>query len=497
MKFIDRILDNVHGFIEYTEAEKEIMNTLLFKRMQSIKQLSIANWIFPGSEHTRYIHSLGVMYVADKIAVQLELTDKDRKIIRLAGLLHDIGHYPLSHVCELPYKNELENYDEAVLCQEVNEEVKRKIEYFTIPLEKEFMKESFEGHHEAVGASLIRNDPQICKIITDECGKESIDIICDIITGNVKRHGTNPLLVQILHSEIDADGIDYMMRDAAFSGTGFGSFEMDQLVRCLEKRRYRKKEILCINEKGIAAADQYLINKFFSYSQVIYNKHISNLEWMSEMIVDWMIKQSPLFPRKDEFLKKWVNKNGNYDNYLSFTDNYFWKSLDELKKSSKQYFAPEYIVELCKKMLNHEELEYVPNSEIKIVSKSAEDIRKVLLQSDIYTKHIKSKDKITLYGIRQVTKHVPFKQFVKNLKSNIPEEMQEDSEKYIKDKVLTRFMEGICVCNSVNNTIQLLCDDDRSLMKQLYKTTLVVLRSFEFPVKDKKEKNHKEAFTLI
>ena len=108
--FVGKVLDNVHGFINYTEAESHIMNTLLFKRLQSIKQLSVVNWIFPGSEHTRYIHSLGVMYIADKIAVQLELPDKERKIIRLAGLLHDIGHYPLSHVCEFPYKKDLESF---------------------------------------------------------------------------------------------------------------------------------------------------------------------------------------------------------------------------------------------------------------------------------------------------------------------------------------------------------------------------------------------------
>lgn len=102
--FVGRVLDNVHGFIEYTETEEMIMNTLLFKRLQSIKQLSIVNWVFPGSEHTRYIHSLGVMYIADKIAIRLNLSVEERKIVRLAGLLHDIGHYPLSHVCEFPYK---------------------------------------------------------------------------------------------------------------------------------------------------------------------------------------------------------------------------------------------------------------------------------------------------------------------------------------------------------------------------------------------------------
>ena len=106
IQFCGRVLDNVHGFINYTRAEERIMDTLLFKRLQSIKQLSIVNWVFPGSEHTRYIHSLGVMYIADKIAQRLELSTDKRKLVRLAGLLHDIGHYPLSHVCELPYKDE-------------------------------------------------------------------------------------------------------------------------------------------------------------------------------------------------------------------------------------------------------------------------------------------------------------------------------------------------------------------------------------------------------
>ena len=396
IKFTDRILDNVHGFIEYTEAEKAIMETLLFKRLQSIKQLSIANWIFPGSEHTRYIHSIGVMHIADKIAKQLGIDEDDRKIIRMAGLLHDIGHYPLSHVCESPYKNSMESYNEDTLCHDINSNIKNNIENFSLDITKEFMKASSEGHHEAVGASIIRLDKKINQIITEECGENAIDIICDMITGNVKRKDTNPLWVQILHSEIDADGIDYMMRDAAFSGTGFGSFEMEQLIRCLEKREIDGKEILCINEKGIAAADQYLINKFFSYSQVVFNKHITNLEWMAEMIVDWLIKENKLFPTKDELLKRWINSNGNFENYLSFTDNYFWKALDEIKTYPKKYFAPEYIVELSKKLLNHEELAFVEDSEVRIISKNKEDIKNVLLNSKLYEEYVNSKDKIVL-----------------------------------------------------------------------------------------------------
>ena len=81
--FAGKILDNVHGFIPYTAAEEKIIGTLLFKRLQSIKQLSVVNWVFPGSEHTRFIHSLGVMHIADKIAIRLELTPYKRKIVNL------------------------------------------------------------------------------------------------------------------------------------------------------------------------------------------------------------------------------------------------------------------------------------------------------------------------------------------------------------------------------------------------------------------------------
>ena len=483
IKFSDRILDNVHGFIEYTAAEKAIMDTLLFKRLQSIKQLSIANWIFPGSEHTRYVHSLGVMYIADKIAQQLEIPDDERKIIRMAGLLHDIGHFPLSHVCEAPYKKGMEDYDAKRLCQEMNADSKRSIDSFSLPITKEFMVESLEGHHEAVGAAVIRNSQEIREIIVNECGEEAIDIICDMITGNVKRPSTNPLWVQILHSEIDADGIDYLMRDAAFSGTSFGSFETSQLIKCLEKRTFEDKEILCINEKGIAAADQFLINKFFSYSQVVYNKHIFNLEWMAEMIVDWMIKQDNLFPSKEKLLKLWINPDNNFDNYLDFTDNYFWRCLVEIKSNPKKYYAPEYIVELCKKLLNHEELSFVSNSEVRTISKSEEKIKEALLQSDIYQEYVKSHDKIVLCSKRPITKHVPYDEFIKAI-GEVPEELEEDKDQYIKNKMLSRYMEGICVCNN-SEEIHLLCDDDKSLMKQLYKTYLVIYRAFQFPVADK------------
>lgn len=290
IEFVGRVLDNVHGFIYYTEAEEKIMQTALFKRLQSIKQLSIVNWIFPGSEHTRYIHSLGVMYIADKIAVKLNLSIKERKIVRMAGLLHDIGHYPLSHVCESPYKKSFEIYIDEEFCKNVNMKVKMNIDELEDHPRSQYMEQSTGYHHEKIGADIVCNNKTIRKIIEDECDSNAPDIIADMIIGNTERLNVNPLLVQILHSELDADGIDYLMRDAMFSGTSFGAFELEQLIGCMEIGEYNHKSILCINPKGIAAADQYLINKFFSYSQVVFNKHIIVTEWMAEQIVNWMQK---------------------------------------------------------------------------------------------------------------------------------------------------------------------------------------------------------------
>ena len=71
--------------------EKEIIELPIFKRLQSIKQLGLTNWIFPGAEHTRFIHSLGVMHLADQMAIQLRYSGEERQLVRLAGLLHDIG----------------------------------------------------------------------------------------------------------------------------------------------------------------------------------------------------------------------------------------------------------------------------------------------------------------------------------------------------------------------------------------------------------------------
>lgn len=232
--FTKKILDNVHGFIPYTEEEGKIINLPLFRRLQGIKQLSLIDRVFPGAEHTRFIHSLGVMHIADKIAIQLGYSDNERKIIRFAGLLHDIGHYPLSHVCERAYKEyQVKESDHSL---PDSRGVKKQIDSISNKVKTDFMNPSSGAHHEAISADIVRKSKEIRDIIIPSCGEEAIEQICAMIVGDGKSAGLDKAMVQILHAEIDADGIDYMLRDALFSGTSFGSFEIDMLINHMKKR---------------------------------------------------------------------------------------------------------------------------------------------------------------------------------------------------------------------------------------------------------------------
>lgn len=479
IKFVGQVLDNVHGFINYTEAEKAIMDTQLFKRLQSIKQLSVVNWVFPGSEHTRFIHSLGVMHLADKMAISLNLSIRERKILRLAGLLHDIGHYPLSHVCEMPYKNpmSLEELPDVELCCNLNKKIQEMIDSFSIKKNATYMEKSIGFHHEVIGSLIVCNNKEIKDIIVEACNDERAPgIIADIIIGNIERKDVDPLLVQIIHSELDADGLDYLMRDATFSGTSFGSFEVDQLIRCLTYGEKNGKKILCIVPKGIAAADQYLINKFFSYSQVVFNKHITISEWMAECVIDWMQKHQAVFPSRDE-LKNWVEKDDAQ--YLGFTDNMFWLALDQIINNQLSDLVPHYIKVFCKHLLLHSEPNFIKTSELRFIGNRSKKAIKKLKKTDIYTNADLLSQCITIFNKRCMTKQIPYKIFEKACKEIKKQNNEKLTEADISNMRLSRLME--CISVKDNDDIHLLCDDQRSLMKNMYNSTLVILRSYQFP----------------
>ena len=499
IKFVGQILDNVHGFIPYTAAEQQIMQLQLFKRLQSIKQLSVVNWVFPGSEHTRYIHSLGVMHIADKMAVALGLENYERRILRLAGLLHDIGHYPQSHVCETPYKNAKDEEDnkaavpldsnQDAFCRKHNLGIRGKISKFAIEQKTSLMSTRTGLHHEAVGADIVLHNKDIIEILRAECGNPSAHrIIADIITGNIESpKRTDPLWVQILHSEMDADGIDYMMRDSAFAGTSFGSCEIDQLIRCLKIGWYKGYQILCIRPKGVAAADQYLLNKFFHYAQVVCNRHIVISEWMAEIITLWMRQNARVFPNAST-LNHWATKD--HPKLLNFTDNLFWSALEQLATEDEAHQVPEYIKIFCKCLLRHDEPTFLRQDEVRFITNNAGEAIKMLASSPIVNDDKLLTQQIATLNVQPITKQLPLEKFQQALieekarkKAQLADttRMDDEPDEDTISPELARMMECITVLEEDGNTIRVLCDHPRSLMRSMYDQTLVILRTYDFP----------------
>lgn len=472
IKFCDKVLDPVHGFIDITEVESKIIELPIFKRMQNIKQLSLTNWIFPGAEHTRYIHSLGVMYIADLMAKQLGYSDEDRQLVRLAGLLHDIGHYPLSHVTESVYCDTLLRTDDIL--EKHNKKIYDKINKMCEPASPKNMISRYNQrmHHEAIGAAVIRNDSDIESIIKKYCPFINIKDICDIIVGCVENKKISGL-VQLIHSELDADGIDYVMRDSTFSGTCYGGFELGMLLRNLTRRKVDGVEIIGVKPKGIAIVDQYLISKYFSYTQIVFNKHVSILETMAEFITYEMIKNSSIIYPSGEDLLDYV-KSHNVDSfYLSFTDTMFWSHIKDVIEN-RAITKKEYLIDMAERLLRYEELPMRDN-EFIITSSERKNVQKSLKKTKIYNDLSSKNDSLVLFHEKGFTNQMPEKEF-EDLLHTLRD--GKCSEEEMQREKLKRMQEGVMVIEK-GKKVKALVDNSTSVMSHLYGTKTYILRQYD------------------
>lgn len=477
IRFVDRVLDPVHGFIDLTQVEKEIVELPIFKRLQSIKQLSLTNWIFPGAEHTRYMHSLGVMHIADQMALHLSdagagYSDSRRQLIRLAGLLHDIGHYPLSHVTEYVYNSDT-NGDLSLLSH--NSRIKGSIDSLTLSADRcpVYMKDHYARplHHEAIGARLIACDEDIRNIIARHCPFIDPADIQDIIVGCAHRNPDISAMVQLLHSELDADGIDYIMRDASFSGTSYGGFELGLLLRNLVVSTYHGAAVVGIRPKGIAIADQYLTNKYFAYTQVFFNRHVAIIEAMASIFSKALVQlDASVYPSANTLLR-YVDNHRSNDSFLKFTDRAFWAQLDQIHRSDLECFFPAYIADLHEKLLHYQEFPMESGSEIILSSDDPSHAAQTLRQTELYRTLSRSDtNTLALFHRRAFTSQRTEEDFRAALcRHGLAEEFI--------PRNTARLQEGIAVIDE-NSAPHLLVDDPRSIMSRLANTCTYILRGY-------------------
>lgn len=230
------VRDPLYGYIGLTRREVELLDTVWLQRLRRIKQLAMTELVYPSAVHTRFEHSLGVLHVADMMALQLKLCDRDREVVRAAGLLHDIGHGPFSHVFEnvLEIANDGEN----------------------------------ELDHEKIIPKILKTKP-ICSILSS--GESIFEDVFSLFADQKSEY----IVRNIISSSLDADKLDYLMRDSYHTGVMYGVFDFNRIVRMLDsvESQFEGEDYIVVREKGEDALVSFLLARYLMHKQV-YQHHV-------------------------------------------------------------------------------------------------------------------------------------------------------------------------------------------------------------------------------
>lgn len=334
LSFVGKVRDPLHDTISFTRIEKTVIDSFEFQRMRRIQQTAFIKYVFPGATHTRFVHALGVMHMAgvllnslvlnqerildslvDSLA-QLPITvqkshalteahhgslsetreaidwlknSEIAQVLRLAALLHDVGHAPFSHSLErfMPNWRELEeNLASLALPAYLTHAINKKI-----ARQKTKHPSAIDGRirHEIytlmIVARLFSGDE---KNLSQEMGQD----ICAVLdldvepctSGAVSKSRLQTLLHEVVSGEIDVDRMDYLLRDSRECGVVYGLFDAGRILdsACFYKDPITSNYHLAIRRSGIAAFEDYLRARWSMYQQVYFHKTATACEAMLE-----------------------------------------------------------------------------------------------------------------------------------------------------------------------------------------------------------------------
>jgi len=269
------IRDPVYGFIKLNDWEREIIQHPAFQRLRRIRQLALTDMVYPGAMHTRFEHSLGVMHLITKMYDYITENEfnkrllednldynaagfkRDKQIVRLAGLLHDIGHAPFSHASE----------ELMPLNDTTNKPFKH--EDYTVAIIKGPLRDVIENH------PLNNNNYNI-----------QAEEIADLIEGNPKKLGKKIFWKVLISSQLDADRCDYLLRDSLHSGVKYGVYDLERLLITLSlgEEPETGNIVLGIREGGWHVAESLIIARYQMFTQVYYHK--------TRRVYDYMLKEA-------------------------------------------------------------------------------------------------------------------------------------------------------------------------------------------------------------
>jgi hypothetical protein len=235
--------DPVHGFVRADRLEAALINSRPVQRLRFIHQLGLSYLVFPGAEHSRFSHVLGAMQLAGRVYDALAakgggLLDPapdaaGRRLVRAAALLHDLGHAPFSHSAEDLFEEEIDH-----------EQMTRRL--FTLP--------EIEAIFSAEGRGLSTGD--VARLLSGQ-GEEPAE----------------RLLSQIVSGELDADKMDYLLRDSLFCGVRYGSYDLERVLDTIAPIRDPQSGSwgIGVEEGGVHAVEALVLARYYMFTQVYFN----------------------------------------------------------------------------------------------------------------------------------------------------------------------------------------------------------------------------------
>ena len=225
--------DPVHSYIHINyEVVWNCLDSKEFQRLRRIRQLGGDFQVYPTAEHSRFSHSLGVYEIVRRMVTEIkslsvELSEYDKICVMLAGLLHDVGHGPFSHAFEHVTKHSHEDYT----------------------------------------AKIILGETELNQVLTEVSPRLPDDIVSII-----EHNHPNDILNQIISGQLDADRMDYLLRDSYFSATSYGQFDLERILRTMRVRKIdENKKALVVKYTGIHSVEDYIMARYQMYWQVYYH----------------------------------------------------------------------------------------------------------------------------------------------------------------------------------------------------------------------------------
>jgi uncharacterized protein len=240
----DRVFrDPVHGLIEFKGVDRpiaDLLDTLPMQRLRRIKQMGFAWLVYPGAEHSRFGHALGAFHIAQRVTRRLELDPRTALHVKVAALLHDVGHGPFSHAWEHVFTgNNHEHWGSRIATE----------------------------HRELV-AALDELEPGLSTTLKAFWGKD------------YKPHFARKLV----SSQLDVDRLDYLLRDGHYSGAGYATYDLDWIIHAIQVASIHSTEdpadLVVDYRRGMYAVEQYLFARSYMYAQVYHHKTVRAAEWM-------------------------------------------------------------------------------------------------------------------------------------------------------------------------------------------------------------------------